>query len=166
MRLTSYTDYALRTLMFLALNRDKVVTIQDIADAHMIAKNHLTKVVHQLSSAGLIESLRGRNGGLKLGKEPSDINIGEVVRLTENDFFMAECFDPGNTNCIYSTSCALKGVLNRATAAFLDVLDDVTLDSFLQKDVVRTKAKSGLPVTVHFKETSYKKKASARAHKN
>ncbi|MGV3742268.1 MAG: RrF2 family transcriptional regulator [Burkholderiaceae bacterium] len=166
MRLTSYTDYALRTLMFLALNRDKLVTIQDIADAHKIAKNHLTKVVHHLSVAGLIESVRGRNGGLKLNRDPADINIGEVVRLTESDFFMAECFDPDNTNCIYSTSCALKGVLNRATSAFLDVLDGVTLDSFLQKDITRTKVKNGKPVTVYFKETSYKKKAAAPSHKN
>ncbi|MDQ9171221.1 Rrf2 family transcriptional regulator [Oxalobacteraceae bacterium R-40] len=166
MRLTTYTDYALRTLMFLALNRDKLVTIQDIADAHKIAKNHLTKVVHQLSSAGLIESLRGRNGGLKLGKEPADINVGDVVRLTEHDFFIAECFDINNKNCIYSSSCALKGVLNRATSAFLDVLDGVTLDSFLQKDVVRTKAKDGKPVTVHFKQTSYKKKEAAVSRKS
>jgi Rrf2 family transcriptional regulator, nitric oxide-sensitive transcriptional repressor len=166
MRLTGYTDYALRTLMFLALNRDKLVTIQDIADAHKIAKNHLNKVVHHLSVAGLIESVRGRNGGLKLGREPEDINIGEVVRLTENDFFIAECFDPENKNCIYSTSCALKGVLNRATAAFLDVLDGVTLDSFLQKDITHTKVKNGKPVTVYFKETAYKKKATAASHKN
>lgn len=166
MRLTTYTDYALRTLMFLALNRDKLVTIQDVADAHKIAKNHLTKVVHQLSSAGLIESLRGRNGGLKLGREPADINIGEVVRLTEHDFFIAECFDSENLNCIYSTSCALKGVLNRATEAFLDVLDGVTLDKFLLKDIPRTKAKDGTPVTVHFKQSSYKKKASVSSRKS
>lgn len=166
MRLTSYTDYALRTLMFLALNRDKLVTIQDIADAHKIAKNHLTKVVHHLSVAGLIESVRGRNGGLKLNREPADINIGEVVRLTENDFFIAECFDPDNTNCIYSTSCALKGVLNKATAAFLDVLDGVTLDKFLQKDIPRTRAKDGTPVTVHFKQASFKKKPAATARRS
>lgn len=129
MKLTSYTDYALRTLMYLAMNRDHLVTIQDIADAHQIAKNHLTKVVHQLGMLGLVETVRGRHGGLRLGRDPAEINVGEVVRNTENDFFIAECFDPGKPGCIYSASCALKGALGRANAAFLDVLDGVTLDT-------------------------------------
>jgi Rrf2 family transcriptional regulator, nitric oxide-sensitive transcriptional repressor len=129
MKLTSYTDYALRTLMYLALNRDRLVTIQDIADAHKIAKNHLTKVVHQLGMLGLVDTVRGRNGGLRLGREPSEISVGEVVRSTEPDFFIAECFDPGKPGCIYSASCALKGTLGLANAAFLDVLDGVTLDT-------------------------------------
>ena len=129
MKLTSYTDYALRTLMYLAMNRDRLVTIQDIADAHRIAKNHLTKVVHQLGMLGLVETVRGRNGGLRLGREPSEIRVGDVVRSTESDFFIAECFDPERPGCIYSASCALKGVLGRANAAFLGVLDGVTLDT-------------------------------------
>jgi Rrf2 family transcriptional regulator, nitric oxide-sensitive transcriptional repressor len=131
MRLTSYTDYSLRTLMYLALNRDELVTIQDIADAHGIAKNHLTKVVHHLGLLGLVETVRGRNGGLRLGMEPEKINIGEVVRNTENDFHIAECFGNENGGCIYSASCALKGVLGRASNAFLAVLDDVTLDTLI-----------------------------------
>ncbi|HEX5286939.1 MAG TPA: Rrf2 family transcriptional regulator, partial [Polaromonas sp.] len=101
MRLTTYTDYALRTLMHLAANRDRLVTIQDIADAHGIAKNHLTKVVHQLGLLGVIETVRGRNGGIHLGAEPAQINIGAVVRSTEPDFFMAECFDKNKNECIY-----------------------------------------------------------------
>ena len=129
MKLTSYTDYALRTLMYLAMNRDRLVTIQDIADAHRIAKNHLTKVVHQLGMLGLVETVRGRNGGLRLGREPSEIRVGDVVRSTESDFFIAECFDPERRGCIYSTFCVLKGVLGRANAAFLGVLDGVTLDT-------------------------------------
>jgi len=131
MRLTSYTDYSLRTLMYLALNRDELVTIQDIADAHQIAKNHLTKVVHHLGVLGLIETVRGRNGGLRLGMEPEKINIGEVVRNTENDFHIAECFGNENGGCIYSSSCALKGALSRANNAFLAVLDGVTLDTLI-----------------------------------
>ncbi|TCS34053.1 BadM/Rrf2 family transcriptional regulator [Paucimonas lemoignei] len=133
MRLTSYTDYALRTLMYLATHRDELVTIQHIADLHGIAKNHLTKVVHQLGMLGLVETVRGRNGGLKLGREPADINIGEVVRLTETDFYMAECFDENNKGCAYSASCALKGVLGDATAAYLKVLDSVTLEQMTRK---------------------------------
>ncbi|MBI1889439.1 MAG: Rrf2 family transcriptional regulator [Burkholderiales bacterium] len=136
MRLTSYTDYALRTLMYLAVNRDRLVTIQDIADLHGIAKNHLTKVVHQLGQLGVVETVRGRSGGLRLGKEPSDINIGEVVRQTESDFMMAECFDRDNASCAYSSACVLKGVLSSATAAYLAVLDGVTLENLVKKGSV------------------------------
>lgn len=128
MRLTTYTDYALRTLMYLAAHRERLVTIQDIADAHDIAKNHLTKVVHQLGILGFVESLRGRKGGLRLGREPAAINIGEVVRCTEPDFYMAECFNPGKSHCILSAACCLKDVLSDATTAYLKVLDGVTLD--------------------------------------
>jgi Rrf2 family nitric oxide-sensitive transcriptional repressor len=131
MRLTSYTDYALRTLIFLALERERLVTIQDIADAHQIARNHLTKVVHQLGTLGLVETVRGRNGGLRLGREPSEINIGDIVRSTESDFFIAECFNVEKPGCIYSGSCALKGALGRASSAFLDVLDGVTLATLI-----------------------------------
>ena len=132
MRLTSYTDYALRSLIFLGLNRDRLVTIQDIADLHAISKNHLMKVVHQLGVSGMVETVRGRNGGLRLGREPADITIGEVVRRTETDFYMAECFNPGNVGCAYSASCALKGVIGAAAAAYLLVLDGVTLADMLE----------------------------------
>jgi len=133
MRLTSYTDYALRTLIYLAANRDRLVTIQDIADLHGIAKNHLTKVVHQLGLLGLVETVRGRNGGLMLGRPPAEINIGAVVRATETDFLMAECFDANNVGCAYSSACTLKGVLGEATAAYFRVLDGVTLESLIKK---------------------------------
>lgn len=134
MRLTAYTDYTLRTLMHLGLNRNKLVTIQDIATVHGISKNHLMKVVHQLGLTGMVETVRGRNGGLRLNKEPADINIGEVVRNTETDFFMAECFAPGNIQCGYSADCTLRGVLHSATVAYLDVLDGVTLENLIKKD--------------------------------
>ena len=138
MRLTTYTDYALRTLMYLAANRDRLVTIQDIADVHNIAKNHLTKVVHQLGIMGVVESLRGRKGGLRLGREPDQINIGAVVRSTEPDFYMAECFDPGKSHCIMSPACSLKDVLNDATTAYLAVLDGITLDYLMKTSGKRT----------------------------
>lgn len=142
MRLTTYTDYALRTLMYLAANRDRLVTIQDIADAHGIAKNHLTKVVHQLGILGVVESLRGRNGGLRLGREPGQINIGAVVRSTEPDFYMAECFDPGKSHCMMSAACSLKDVLNDATMAYLAVLDGVTLDYLMKTSGKRSGAEA------------------------
>lgn len=133
MRLTSYTDYTLRTLMYLGMNRDRLVTIQDIAVLHDISKNHLMKVVHQLGLSGIVETVRGRNGGLKLKREPADINIGMVVANTETDFFMAECFDPSTNSCVYSPSCILKGVLSDATEAYLAVLNKVTLADLIAK---------------------------------
>ena len=131
MKLPAYTDYALRTLMYLGANRERLVTIQDIADLHNIAKNHLSKVVHQLGALGVIQTVRGRNGGLRLGKEPVDIHLGDLVRNTEPDFNMAECFNRERNACILSPSCALKGVLNSATNAYLAVLDGATLQDLL-----------------------------------
>ncbi|WP_343729700.1 Rrf2 family transcriptional regulator [Duganella sp.] len=131
MRLTSFTDYSLRTLLYLAANRDRLVTIQDIADLHVISKNHLMKVVYQLGLSGLVETVRGRNGGLRLAKEPKEINIGALVRSTETDFFMAECFDRASDTCPLTSNCKLKHTLNDATRAFLAVLDQQTLEDML-----------------------------------
>ena len=127
MRLTAFTDYTLRTLMYLGTHRDKLVTIQDIADLHNISKNHLMKVVHQLGMDGLVDTIRGRNGGLRLKKEPGDINIGQVVRRSESDFYMAECFDIDSSQCLFTSACVLKTVLVEATDAYLKVLDQVSL---------------------------------------
>ena len=131
MRLTSFTDYSLRTLLYLCAHREKLVTIQDIADMHAISKNHLMKVVYQLGQSGLIETVRGRNGGLRLGREPKDINIGALVRDTETDFFMAECFDRAHDTCPLTPNCKLKGALWSATQAFLAELDKLTLEDML-----------------------------------
>lgn len=127
MRLTAYTDYTLRTLIYLGMHRDRLATIQDIAELHDISKNHLMKVVHQLGLSGMVETVRGRNGGLRLKVAPQEINIGAVVRHSESDFYMAECFGPGTTACHLAPACALKGVLAAATAAYLKVIDGVTL---------------------------------------
>lgn len=132
MRLTDYTDYSLRTLMYLGVHRDKLVTIQEIADAYGISKSHLMKVVHQLGLAGLVETLRGRSGGLRLGKEPEEINIGAVVRNTEPDFAMVECFNRQHNECVLTPSCELQHVLVRATRAYLDELGKVTLADLLR----------------------------------
>jgi Rrf2 family nitric oxide-sensitive transcriptional repressor len=131
MRLTAYTDYALRTLMYLGMNPDRLVTVQEIADEHGIAKNHLAKVVHQLGLLGYIETLRGRHGGLRLGRPANEIVIGNVVRHTETDFHMAACFDPESAGCSYAGQCGLQGVLGQATTAYLHVLDQATLDQML-----------------------------------
>lgn len=147
MRLTAYTDYALRTLMYLATHRDRLVTISEIADVHGISKNHLMKVVHQLGVSGMVETVRGRNGGLRLNHEPAEINIGEVVRNTETDFHMAECFDPSGNTCLYSPACALKDVLHSATAAYLGILDGVTLESLIKRS--RPSKKAAATIRMH-----------------
>ncbi|HAT32788.1 MAG TPA: BadM/Rrf2 family transcriptional regulator [Janthinobacterium sp.] len=127
MRLTVYTDYALRALIYLGLHRERLVTIRDIAALHDISRNHLMKVVHQLGQVGIVKTVRGRNGGLMLNGDPAGINVGAVVRSTENDFFMTECFAGGESGCAYTSACALKHVLVAATEAYLRVLDGVTL---------------------------------------
>jgi Rrf2 family nitric oxide-sensitive transcriptional repressor len=132
MRLTDYTDYSLRTLMYLGIHRDRLVTIQDIADAYSISKSHLMKVVHQLGLAGLVETIRGRSGGLRLGKEPEDINIGDVVRRTEPDFTMVECFNRQHNECVLAPSCELQDALAKATKAYLAVLNEFTLADLLR----------------------------------
>ena len=131
MRLTSFTDYTLRSLMYLGMNRDKLVTIQEIADLHDISKNHLTKVIHQLGASGLVETVRGRHGGLRLNREPEEINIGDVVRDSESDFYIAECFEAEPGHCAFLRDCALKRKLSEATEAFLHVLDSMTLADIL-----------------------------------
>ncbi|WP_035374782.1 RrF2 family transcriptional regulator [Pseudoduganella violaceinigra] len=148
MRLTSFTDYTLRSLMYLGMHRDKLVTIQEIADVHDISKNHLTKVIHQLGASGLVETVRGRHGGLRLNREPQDINIGDVVRDSESDFHIAECFESDPGHCAFLRDCALKRKLNEATEAFLHVLDGMTLADILPGP----KGKGSVhPLTLHKK---------------
>lgn len=131
MRLTTYTDYSLRTLLHIGSNRGRLVTIQEIAELHSISKNHLMKVVHQLGLLGILDTIRGRNGGLRLKLEPKEINLGAIVRSTESDFYMAECFNPDGAPCGLRGACNLKGVLADATAAYLSVLDSKTLADLL-----------------------------------
>ncbi|MEK3701625.1 Rrf2 family transcriptional regulator [Paenibacillus sp. FSL R10-2199] len=132
MRLTLYTDYSLRILMYLgAKQREELTTIQDISGAYGISKNHLMKVSHELGKAGYIETVRGRGGGIRLALAPEKINIGEVVRRMEDDFYLVECFHPSGGSCPISPVCGLKGVLGRALQAYLQVLGEYTLEDLL-----------------------------------
>ncbi|MCY7753766.1 nitric oxide-sensing transcriptional repressor NsrR [Bacillus haynesii] len=139
MKLTNYTDYSLRVLIFLATkNSNELVNIKDIADSYSISKNHLMKVIYELGKLGYVETIRGRNGGIRLGKAPELINIGEVIRNTEDDFNIVECFNGEKNNCILSPICGLKHVLNKALSAYLDVLDQYTLqDIIVNQDHIR-----------------------------
>ncbi len=126
MRLTTYTDYTFRTLMYLAVNGDRYATIGEIAAAYRISEAHLMKVVHQLGVAEIIETVRGRRGGIRLARPAGSINLGAIVRRTEADLALVACFDnPGS--CVISDGCRLSNVLQEALAAFLAVLDRYTL---------------------------------------
>lgn len=129
MRLTRYTDYSLRTLMYLGLHEPRQSSIAEIASAYGISESHLTKVVHQLGRAGLIRTTRGRGGGLRLGKPAAEIIVGSVVRQTEEDLALVECF--ATEACAITAPCRLRRVLGEALAAFLGVLDRYTLADLL-----------------------------------
>lgn len=135
MRLTVYTDYALRMLMYLALKGDGIATIAEIADSYGISKNHLMKVAHQLGVAGYVMTVRGRHGGLRLAKPVEMIGLGEVVRHTEPDMAIVQCFKPIEAPCVILPRCVLRGALEKARTAFLDVLDNYTLRDLTRPQV-------------------------------
>lgn len=128
MQLTLFTDFALRVLMFTHAAGERRVTIDEMADAYAISRTHLTKVVNALTRAGYLTAVRGRAGGLRLAKPADQIIIGEVVRTTEPDFSLVECFSTGN-QCVITKCCKLQLVLDEALQAFLEVLDRKTLAS-------------------------------------
>ena len=127
MRLTLYTDYSLRVLLYLANREDESATISELADFYKISRNHLVKVVHNLGLNGYILTTRGRHGGLKLACPAKEIQIGEGVRSAEPDFDLLECFNPATDQCVITRSCNLKSVIFNAQASFLGVLDKYTL---------------------------------------
>jgi Rrf2 family nitric oxide-sensitive transcriptional repressor len=131
-RLTVYTDYALRMLMYLALKEDQLATIAEIAESYDISRNHLMKVAHQLGVGGFVETVRGRGGGLRLAKPLHSIGLGDVVRYTEPDMAIVSCFEPVDAPCAIHPSCVLKRALKKARDAFLEVLDSYTLDDLVQ----------------------------------
>jgi Rrf2 family nitric oxide-sensitive transcriptional repressor len=126
MRLTTFSDYALRVLMLAAATGDRLITIEEAADTYNISRAHLMKVVNILTRTGYIKGVRGRSGGFTLGKPAEAINLGEVVRATEPDFALVECFASGN-QCIVTRRCQLPEVLNEALTAFIATLDRYTL---------------------------------------
>jgi Rrf2 family nitric oxide-sensitive transcriptional repressor len=127
MKLTFYSDYSLRLLMYVSVKREALVTIQEVADAYGISKNHLMKVAFELGRKGFLETVRGRGGGLRLARPPEKIGVGEVVRAMEEDFTMVECFDPAANQCVITGPCRLRGALSRALKAYFAVLDEYTL---------------------------------------
>jgi Rrf2 family transcriptional regulator, nitric oxide-sensitive transcriptional repressor len=131
MRLTFSTDYALRLLMLVGLETERLVTIEEVANRFGISKNHLMKVAYQLGQAGYLETVRGRNGGLRLRNAPSHIVVGEVVRKMEPDFAVVECQNPAGY-CKIAPCCTLRAAMGAAVQVFLKKLDEYTLEDLLR----------------------------------
>jgi Rrf2 family nitric oxide-sensitive transcriptional repressor len=127
MRLTLHTDFALRLLMLLALEPDKLHTIEEAARRYRISRNHLMKVVQTLAQQGFVDSQRGRGGGLRLARPAGEINLGAVVRVTEDSLALVECFEAGRNACVIAPVCGLRSPLGEALTAFFAVLDRYTL---------------------------------------
>ena len=127
MRLTNFSDYALRLLIFAATRPDDLVTISEVSKAYGISKNHLMKITNTLAQGGFVETLRGAKGGLRLAKPASAINLATVVRLTESGSDLVECFNPATNTCVIDQVCGLKHVLHDALEAFYQSLEKVTL---------------------------------------
>lgn len=131
MRLTTFTDYSLRVLIYLAAEPTRRATIAEIASSFEISEHHLTKVVAFLGKSGLLANVRGKGGGLELARPADRIVVGEVVRLAEGLARPAECFDREHNQCTIARVCGLRGVLAEAVAAFQGVLDRYTLQDLV-----------------------------------
>jgi Rrf2 family nitric oxide-sensitive transcriptional repressor len=127
MRLTQFTDNALRCLTFLALSTDELNTARDIATRMGMSADHLVKVVQRLTQLGYVETIRGWKGGVRLARSPESIVVGEVVRQTEQSFALVACFEAGDSMCPIAPACGLAPALDEALQAFLAVLDRYTL---------------------------------------
>lgn len=127
MKLTSYTNFAMRSLQLAALKSPDLIRVDDVVRVHGLARPHIVKIVHELGLAGYIETQRGRGGGFRLARPAEEIIVGDVVRLTEGPLDLVECFNPENNTCPLIGICKLSRALQEATRAFMAVLDDLTL---------------------------------------
>lgn len=128
MRLTGYTDYSLRVLLYLGARPDRLCSVAEISRAYGVSQNHLMKVVNGLGKLGYVASARGRTGGIRLAKSTDQISVGQVVRETEDGFELVDC-----QRCVISSACGFASVLDEALAAFMAVLDSYTLDDLLAR---------------------------------
>ncbi|HVJ35863.1 MAG TPA: Rrf2 family transcriptional regulator [Terriglobia bacterium] len=131
MQVTQFTDYAVRTLIYLGVQGDRRSTVEEIAAHMQVSASHLTKVVHRLGRLGVVETLRGRRGGLRLHRAPDDISLGWLFRQTEDNLALADCFQADGCDCPLAGTCRMTGILQEAVKAFLTVLDRHTLRELL-----------------------------------
>jgi len=148
MRLAEYTDYALRVLMHCAARPGERVTIGALAEHHALSRNHLMKIVTDLARLGLLETTRGRGGGLRLLRDPATLRVGDVVRACETDFRLVECFDTAGSTCRLRPDCRLKGLLDTALRAWFDALDSMTLADLVGPAPVALPGGAGSPAPV------------------
>ncbi|MEE9314136.1 MAG: Rrf2 family transcriptional regulator [Rhizobiaceae bacterium] len=127
MKLTSYTNYALRSLQLAALRTPNLIRVDDVAEIHNLSRPHIVKIVHELGKAGYLHTVRGRNGGFRLAKPASEIVVGDIVRITEGPLDVVECFNPETNSCPLIGICKLSKAMMKATEAFMAVLDDLTI---------------------------------------
>lgn len=139
MQLTQYTDYSLRVLIYLAQKNEEMATVSEIAEYHGISRNHLVKVIHNLATKGFILTTRGRNGGMTLSRPPSKILLGDVVRTTEPNFDIAECFNAANNCCVIAPSCGLKAIFREAQMGFFKAMNKYTLADAVLYDMPLSK---------------------------
>jgi Rrf2 family iron-responsive transcriptional regulator len=137
MRLTRQTNYAIRILMYCAANSERLSRVPEIAAAYSVSELFLFKILQPLVENGLVETVRGRNGGVRLGRPANEITLFDVVRVTEENFAMAECFENDATECPLVDSCALNEALRKALGAFFDVLESYTIDSLVTNRPIR-----------------------------
>lgn len=134
MQLTKFSDYSLRALVAAAIRDPELVTITEMAAMYDISEDHIRKVMHQLACHGFLESVRGRSGGYRLARPAEKISIGQVVRATESEFRIVECFKPSSGHCRLEPCCELKPILREALNAFLSVLDRYTMADLVRRD--------------------------------
>jgi Rrf2 family nitric oxide-sensitive transcriptional repressor len=133
MRVTTHSDYALRVLIYAALQGDKPSRIEDVAERYRISKSHLTKVVWNLSSAGFLVTSRGRAGGLRLARPAEEINLGDVMRATEDNGALVECFSQSGL-CAITPACKARRIFREALEAFHAVFDKYTLADLMTRE--------------------------------
>jgi len=150
MHLTYHTDYSLRLLMYLSAHQERFVSTTEVSNAYGISKNHLVRVAQTLAHSGFIKIVSGRYGGIKLARSPKEISLGEVVRTTEVNFHLVECFDKKQNSCPITPVCSLKALLQDAMNAFLKTLDGYTLMDLMNDE---TKTHFAQYVNLRHKQT-------------
>jgi Rrf2 family nitric oxide-sensitive transcriptional repressor len=147
MQLTQYTDYALRTLIALALSPGERSTVSEVSHAYGISRHHLVKVVGRLAELGYVQTVRGKGGGVRLARRPQQIVVGEIVRVMEAELGVVECLKAGGGGCAISPACRLKSIMRDATGKFLAELDAYTLADMLKTRVPLNRL-LGIPVRI------------------